>query len=71
MAIGRTFKESLQKALRSLEIDSYGFDDKGRGPAALDGAALEEKLRVPNARRLWYVADAFRAGLRRPSSSTR
>ena len=33
MAIGRTFKESLQKALRSLEIDSYGFDDKGRGRA--------------------------------------
>ncbi|MFQ5666465.1 MAG: carbamoyl-phosphate synthase large subunit, partial [Candidatus Binatia bacterium] len=31
MAIGRTFKESLQKAIRSLEIDSYGFDDKGRG----------------------------------------
>ncbi len=62
MAIGRTFKESLQKALRSLEIDSYGFDDKGRGPRA-EGAELEEKLRVPNARRLWYVADAYRQGL--------
>jgi carbamoyl-phosphate synthase large subunit len=61
MAIGRTFKESLQKALRSLEIDSYGFDDKGRGPKA-DRKMLEEKLRVPNARRLWYVADAFREG---------
>ncbi len=61
MAIGRTFKESLQKALRSLEVDSYGFDDKGRGPR-LTGAALDEKLRVPNARRLWYVADAFRQG---------
>ena len=63
MAIGRTFKESLQKALRSLEIDSYGFDDKGRGPR-LTGAELEEKLRVPNARRIWYVADAYRRGYR-------
>ena len=62
MAIGRTFKESLQKALRSLEIDSYGFDDKGRGARAT-GAALEDKLRVPNARRLWYVADAYRQGM--------
>jgi len=62
MAIGRTFKESLQKALRSLEIDSYGFDDKGRGPR-MTGAELEEKLRVPNARRIWYVADAYRQGM--------
>ena len=61
MAIGRTFKESLQKAIRSLEIDSYGFDDKGRGPH-LEGAALEERLVTPNARRLWYVAEAYRAG---------
>ncbi|MFI5396048.1 MAG: carbamoyl-phosphate synthase large subunit [Candidatus Binatia bacterium] len=62
MAIGRTFKESLHKAIRSLEIDSYGFDDKGRGPQASDRAALEAKLRVPNARRLWYVAEAYRDG---------
>src|SRR5258706_3652423 len=62
MAIGRTFKESLQKAIRSLEIDSYGFDDKGRGARAVDRSALEMKLRVPNARRLWHIADAYREG---------
>src|SRR6185436_3808245 len=48
--------------IRSLEIDSYGFDDKGRGPRAADRAALETQLRVPNARRLWHIADAYRAG---------
>ncbi len=63
MAIGRTFKESLQKAIRSLEIDSYGFDDRGRGPAATERRDLEEKLRRPNARRLWYIAEAFRSGM--------
>jgi carbamoyl-phosphate synthase large subunit len=63
MAIGRTFKESLQKAIRSLEIDSYGFDDRGRGPAATGRRDLEEKLRRPNARRLWYIAEAFRSGM--------
>jgi len=62
MAIGRTFKESLQKALRSLEVDAYGFDDKGRGPR-LEGKDLAAKLKIPNARRLWYVADAYRQGM--------
>jgi carbamoyl-phosphate synthase large subunit len=59
MAIGRTFKESLQKALRSLEIGIDGFD-----PAAGDMSddALRERLRVPNARRLLLVGDAFRRG---------
>ncbi|GIW43419.1 MAG: carbamoyl-phosphate synthase (glutamine-hydrolyzing) [Candidatus Binatia bacterium] len=63
MAIGRTFKESLQKAIRSLEIDSFGFDERGRGPEATSRAELEEKLCRPNARRLWYIAEAFRQGL--------
>src|SRR5499433_3132053 len=59
MAIGRTFKESLQKALRSLEIGSFGFEPR---PAASD-AELRERLRVPNAERLWYVGEALRRGL--------
>jgi carbamoyl-phosphate synthase large subunit len=66
MAIGRTFKESLQKAMRSLEIDSFGFEpkvdlsDAGR-QASL--ASVREKLRRPNASRLWYVGDAYRLGM--------
>ena len=62
MAIGRTFKESLQKALRSLEIDSYGLDEKGRGPRPIDRETMIHRLRVPNPRRIWLVADAYREG---------
>jgi len=58
MAIGRTFKESLQKALRSLETGSYGFES----PEALPDAEFEAKVSVPNSTRLWYVAEAFRKG---------
>ncbi|MBU6282220.1 carbamoyl-phosphate synthase large subunit, partial [bacterium] len=59
MAIGRTFKESLQKALRSMEIGIAGFD-----PTAgdMDDERLRERLRVPNAQRLLLVGDAFRRG---------
>jgi carbamoyl-phosphate synthase large subunit len=59
MAIGRTFKESLQKAMRSLEIDSFGFE-----PQSGDLERIREKLRVPNPDRLWYIADAFRCGIK-------
>src|SRR5881398_727413 len=59
MAIGRTFKESLQKAMRSLEIGSFGFEPR---EAATD-AELRERLRVPNAERLWHLGEAFRRGL--------
>ncbi|MYE61095.1 MAG: carbamoyl-phosphate synthase large subunit [Candidatus Dadabacteria bacterium] len=55
MSIGRTFKESLQKAMRSLEIDSYGFEK-----VSDDLEEVREELRVPSPRRLWYIADAFR-----------
>ena len=58
MSIGRTFKESLQKAIRSLEIDSYGFESRSSDPDS-----IKEKLRIPNAERLWFIADAFRSGM--------
>ncbi len=66
MAIGRTFKESLQKAIRSLEIDSYGFEPQVKLNGKPSSQALElirESIRIPNSRRLWYIADGFRAGL--------
>jgi carbamoyl-phosphate synthase large subunit len=65
MAIGRTFQESLQKALRGLEIGSYGLEprlDPGLDPDAAR-KKLSQELRVPNAERVWYIADAFRAGM--------
>jgi carbamoyl-phosphate synthase large subunit len=66
MAIGRTFKESLQKAMRSLETGSYGFEEKVQ-PEDDDREEklrlINEKLRVPNAERLWHVGDALRLGM--------
>jgi carbamoyl-phosphate synthase large subunit len=59
MAIGRTFKESLQKAMRSLETGSYGFEPTD----FQDEAELRRACASPNAQRLWAVADAFRIGL--------
>jgi carbamoyl-phosphate synthase large subunit len=58
MAIGRTFKESLQKALRSLEIESYGLEDLN-----VDIKTIKAKLKTPNAERVWYIAQALRAGM--------
>ncbi len=65
MAIGRTFKESLQKALRSLETGVYGFDEIL--PPASSGnpgrrKIIEEKLRKPNSLRLLYIGEAIRDG---------
>ncbi len=63
MAIGRTFQESLQKALRGLEIGADGLDER-LDPASGDlPTRLANELRVPGPERIWYVADAFRAGL--------
>src|SRR3989454_1108654 len=66
MAIGRTFKEALQKAVRSLEVDRYGFEPH---PSLAEGdpdevvAQIRERLRRPDPERLWHVADALRVRL--------
>ena len=64
MAIGRTFQESLQKALRGLEIGVSGFDPVL--PIGLDeeecSVIIERELHQARDRRLWFVAEAFRAG---------
>ena len=58
MSIGRTFKESLQKSLRSLEKGSYGLDDVDSDPDK-----IKIKLKIPGIDRLWYVAQAMRIGM--------
>jgi len=64
MAMGRTFQESLQKALRGLEIGATGLDPVvGHPESESDIEALRHELRAPGARRIWYVADAMRAGM--------
>jgi len=62
MAIGRTFQESIQKALRGLEVGASGFDPilDTRLSDATD--TLKRELMEPGAQRIWYVADAFRLG---------
>ena len=57
MAIGRTFKESLNKAIRSLEIDSYGFE-----PVNASLNEIREKIKIPGWDRIWYLAQALRLG---------
>ena len=63
MAIGRTFQESLQKALRGLEVGVSGLDPKLDLSNPESMAVLKRELTVPGAERIWYVADAFRAGM--------
>ncbi|RJQ31137.1 MAG: carbamoyl-phosphate synthase large subunit [Actinobacteria bacterium] len=57
MSIGRTFKEALQKALRSLEIDRYGFGADGKDE--IDDELIEAKLSVPNVDRIFYLKRAL------------
>jgi carbamoyl-phosphate synthase large subunit len=58
MAIGRTFQESLQKALRGLEIGVDGFDER-----SVDREEIEMALSEARPERIWYIADAFRIGM--------
>jgi len=62
MAIGRTFQESLNKALRGLEVGMCGFDPVLNLKLSDAKAILTRELTEPGAERIWYVADAFRAG---------
>ncbi len=57
MAIGRTFQESFQKALRGLEVGVDGMNEKTK-----DREVLEEELGEPGPERIWYVGDAFAQG---------
>jgi len=63
MAIGRTFQESLQKALRGLETDLDGLNEKFSTDSENAIKDIQNELRVPRAERLLYVADAFRYGM--------
>jgi len=61
MAIGRTFKEALQKALRSLEIKRFGLLGDG-ADKDVDVETLRLKLATPNAERIFYIAQALQKG---------
>lgn len=69
MAIGRTFKEALQKGLRSLEIKKYGLETAlFKDVRRIDVSdrvkdLIVEKLRMPNAERIFYIGDAMRIGM--------
>ncbi len=62
MAIGRTFKEALQKALRSLEIGRFGLGADGKD-TSLPSEELRRRLRTPNAQRLFAIRQAFLDGM--------
>ena len=62
MAIGRTFKESMQKALRSLETGRFGFGFDGKGKPNASHEEIERKLHVPNAERIFWLQTAFIQG---------
>ncbi len=61
MSIGRTFKEALLKAIRSLELDRYGLAFPRFADLSLED--ILKNLRLPNENRLWYIAEAMRRGM--------
>jgi len=63
MAIGRTFQESLQKALRGLETGVDGLNETFGPDGTLDRDLLVRELRIARPERIWNIADGFRAGL--------
>jgi carbamoyl-phosphate synthase large subunit len=65
MAIGRTFKEALQKGIRSLEIDRYGLGADGHDQ--FDSQLLRERLITPHPDRIFYLRHALRSGMSIPA----
>ena len=68
MAIGRTFKEAIQKGLRGLEIGRFGFGADGKDRPEVDGEPptieeIEQKLAIPNSQRIFYLRHAFEVGM--------
>ncbi|KMV31155.1 carbamoyl-phosphate synthase large subunit [Photobacterium swingsii] len=63
MAIGRNQQESLQKALRGLEVGANGFDEMVDLDAPDALTTIRHELKDAGAERIWYIADAFRAGM--------
>ncbi|MEQ1903991.1 MAG: carbamoyl-phosphate synthase large subunit [Pirellulaceae bacterium] len=67
MAIGRSFKESFQKALRGLEVGSFGFGcdkkDLWGSDAHPDNQSIRSKLAIPNAERPWFIRYAMKSGM--------
>ena len=67
MAIGRTFKESIQKALRGLEVGSFGLGCDGKDLWGTESQPemdeIRAKLATPNAERIWYLRYALKSGL--------
>ncbi len=71
MAIGRTFKEALQKVIRSLELDTYGLESRifkgkvvrGTELSDIDLQLVRDRLSIANWERIFYIADALRLGM--------